>query len=230
MRLIQRWGRTRVISPTSAPKMPIDVADGDAAVGMSIDFYGRFQAESARDPRTGQERMHYFNPPGGTSIGVDPIGLLRGAPHRELALAFMEYVMSVEGQKLWDFKVGAPGGPQKYALRRSADPARTLRAGVRRVPCRPGRVSLRGGEGFYVSSRVDGGAVRPVAFHRARDVHRPARGGARGVAELIRAKFPPEATRTFRGRGRRVLRAGRRPHREALKSPDKLDEPGWPPR
>jgi hypothetical protein len=31
---------------------------------------------------------------------------------------FIEFVLSLEGQKLWDFKVGAPGGPVKYALRR----------------------------------------------------------------------------------------------------------------
>ena len=118
MRIIQAMGANTRYFTDSAPKIPIDVSEGDSAVGMSIDFYGRFQAESARDPRTGQDRMHYFNPPGGTSIGVDPIGMLRGAAHRELALAFMEYVMSLEGQKLWDFKVGTPGGPQKYALRR----------------------------------------------------------------------------------------------------------------
>jgi hypothetical protein len=57
-------------------------------------------------------------PPGSTSIGVDPIGLLRGAPHRELALELMEYLLSLDGQKLWDFKVGTPGGPTRYALRR----------------------------------------------------------------------------------------------------------------
>jgi iron(III) transport system substrate-binding protein len=27
-------------------------------------------------------------------------------------------VLSLEGQKLWNFKVGTPGGPRKYALRR----------------------------------------------------------------------------------------------------------------
>ena len=50
---------------------------------------------------------------------ADVIGMLRGAPHPELALAFIEYVLSLEGgQKLWGFKVGAPGGPTRYALHR----------------------------------------------------------------------------------------------------------------
>jgi hypothetical protein len=49
---------------------------------------------------------------------VDPIALLRGAQNRELAIAFIEYVLTPEGQKLWNFKVGAPGGPQRFVLRR----------------------------------------------------------------------------------------------------------------
>jgi hypothetical protein len=49
---------------------------------------------------------------------VDPIGLFRGAPNRELAKEFLAFVLSAEGQKLWNWKVGAPGGPQRYALRR----------------------------------------------------------------------------------------------------------------
>src|SRR5258706_16434763 len=57
-------------------------------------------------------------PRGGTSIDPDAIGLLRGAPHRELALDFMEFVLSLGGQKPWDFKVGTQGGPERYALRR----------------------------------------------------------------------------------------------------------------
>ena len=118
MTLIQKMGANTRFFTDNATKIPIDVGDGDAAIGMAIDFYGRFQSESTHNPQTGRERMHYFNPPGGTSLGTDPIGLLRGAPHRALALAFMDYVMSVEGQKLWDFKVGTPGGPEKYALRR----------------------------------------------------------------------------------------------------------------
>src|SRR6185295_10772406 len=48
----------------------------------------------------------------------DPIALLRGAPHRELAIAFIDFVLSDEGQKLWGFQRGVPGGPERYALRR----------------------------------------------------------------------------------------------------------------
>jgi hypothetical protein len=49
---------------------------------------------------------------------VDPIALLRGAKNRAVAVAFIEYVLSMDGQKLWNFKPGTPGGPQRFALRR----------------------------------------------------------------------------------------------------------------
>lgn len=54
----------------------------------------------------------------GSVASVDPIGLLRGARHRTVACAFIEYTLSMEGQKLWNFKPGAPGGPQRFVLRR----------------------------------------------------------------------------------------------------------------
>ncbi len=55
---------------------------------------------------------------GGTVGSVDPIALLRGAPNREAAEAFIEYTLTMEGQKLWNFKPGTPGGPERFALRR----------------------------------------------------------------------------------------------------------------
>jgi hypothetical protein len=60
----------------------------------------------------------FIMPVGGTSISVDPIAMLRGAPEPELATAFMEYVLSDEGQRLWGFRAGVTGGPEKGALRR----------------------------------------------------------------------------------------------------------------
>jgi len=117
MQLIRRIsGNTRYFTD-SASKIPIDVSLGDAAAGMAIDFYGRFQSEAVTQP-DGSTRMHYVTPVGGTSIGADPIAMLRGAPNRKLAEEFMDFVLSIDGQKLWNFKVGAPGGPVKYALRR----------------------------------------------------------------------------------------------------------------
>lgn len=101
----------------AAGRVPQDVASGDAAAGVCIDFYGRYQAEIHKGPR-GEARMAYVTPSGGSSVSADPISLLRGAEHRELALRFIRYVLSAEGQQLWNYHVGAPGGPSRYALRR----------------------------------------------------------------------------------------------------------------
>ncbi|PMW27164.1 hypothetical protein, partial [Pseudomonas sp. FW305-3-2-15-A-R2A1] len=63
-------------------------------------------------------------------MGADPIGLLRGAPSPELAKTFIDFVLSPAGQAMWAYKRGVPGGPERYALRRTPilptmfDPAR----------------------------------------------------------------------------------------------------------
>ncbi|MEO6847836.1 MAG: extracellular solute-binding protein [Chthoniobacterales bacterium] len=117
MQLIQRISANARYFTDGAPRVPMDVSQGDAAIGMCIDFYGRFQSETIK-LSDGTSRLHYFTPAGGSSVDADPIGLLRGAPNSEAAKLFLEFVLSLEGQKLWNFKVGTPGGPTHYALRR----------------------------------------------------------------------------------------------------------------
>lgn len=51
-------------------------------------------------------------------MSADPISLMRGAPNRELAVQFIEYVLSEEGQRLWNQRPGTPKGPHKFSLRR----------------------------------------------------------------------------------------------------------------
>lgn len=115
--LLQLIGANARYFTDTSQKPPIDVAAGNCAVGMCIDFYGRTQVESAQR-RDGAGRLGYVTPIGGTVSSVDPIGLLRGAKNRGPAIAFMEFVLSMEGQKLWNFKIGTEGGPARYALRR----------------------------------------------------------------------------------------------------------------
>ena len=126
--MLQQIGANSRYFTDSGSKVPIDVSVGDAAVGMAIDFFGRFQAESTRAPN-GDYRMQFVTPPGGTSVSVDPISLLRGsggngntpaerAEIRQVALHFIEFLLSDDGQKIWTYKPGTPGGPMKYALRR----------------------------------------------------------------------------------------------------------------
>lgn len=116
LRLLQRIGANARYYTDSSTKPSLDVSTGDAAAGMTIDFYGRFQAESVS--HRGGRYLQYANCTGGTSVSVDPIAILRGAPHPALAKEFVAFVLSPEGQKLWNWKVGTPGGPEHYALRR----------------------------------------------------------------------------------------------------------------
>ena len=117
MRIIRRIAANARYFSDAATRIVWDVESGDASAGMAIDFYGRFQSEAVRRP-DGSSRLQYFTPLGGSSFGSDPIGMLRGAPSPELAREFIGFVLSPEGQKLWNWKVGTPGGPEKYALRR----------------------------------------------------------------------------------------------------------------
>jgi ABC-type Fe3+ transport system substrate-binding protein len=117
LRLIQRIGANARYFTDSSQKPPIDVSDGNCAAGMCIDFYGREQQESVR-LRGSPERLGFVSPPGGTAYSVDPIALLRGARNRAAGAAFIEYVLSLDGQKLWNFRPGTPGGPRDFALRR----------------------------------------------------------------------------------------------------------------
>ena len=117
LRLIQLMGANARYFTDTSQKPPIDVAAGNCAAGLCIDFYGRQQQEAVRR-RDGSERVGYVSPAGGSVASVDPIALLRGARNPAAAVAFIEYAVSLEGQKLWNFKPGAPGGPQRYVLRR----------------------------------------------------------------------------------------------------------------
>lgn len=116
MRLLQKIGANARYFTDSSSKISLDVDSGEAAAGMTIDFYGRFQSEAVRRA-DGSSRIGYIDAQGGTSYGADPIGLLRGAPHPELARQFIEFVMT-DGQKLWGWKAGTPGGPRQHSLRR----------------------------------------------------------------------------------------------------------------
>ncbi len=112
VRVVQLIGANARYFTDSASKVPIDVATGDAAAGLAIDFYARFQARVA-----GHDRMAYVTPVGGSSVSCDPISLLRGAPNREVAVRFIEFVLSKQGQRLWNDQLGKRcSRVRKYAL------------------------------------------------------------------------------------------------------------------
>lgn len=86
-------------------KPPLDVAHGEAAMGLAIDFYGRSQAQAMMRPgeTPATARVGYIDPAGKVFIDPDPISLLRGGRDDELATRFIRFVMSDEGQALWQF-------------------------------------------------------------------------------------------------------------------------------
>lgn len=103
----------------SASKVVIDVSAGEAAIGTCIDFYGRLQTQSLAN--AGYDRLGYVDPPGLSDIDPDPVSLLTGAPHRDLALRFIEFCLSEDGQALWQFPRRATDGdlgPERFELRR----------------------------------------------------------------------------------------------------------------
>ena len=117
LQLVQLIGANARYFTDAAGKVAVDVGSGNAAAGLVIDFFGRYQAEYSRGSY-GRERMSYVTPLGGSSVSADPISLLRGAPNSETAMRFLEFVLSEDGQRLWNYRVGTPGGPRKYSLRR----------------------------------------------------------------------------------------------------------------
>ncbi|MDR0351222.1 MAG: extracellular solute-binding protein [Puniceicoccales bacterium] len=119
LKLIQKIVANGRYFTDSSAKTVIDVASGDCPIGIATDFYGRSQRTSLQG-RSKSDRFCFVLPNGGCSPSPDPISIFRGAKHLDLAEAFIEYILSVEGQKLPIFKVGTPGGPIRAPLCRTS--------------------------------------------------------------------------------------------------------------
>ncbi|MFP4144781.1 MAG: extracellular solute-binding protein [Phycisphaeraceae bacterium] len=149
-----------------ASKVPVDVSAGEAAAGMCIDFYGRFQAGAI-----GGDRVGYADPPGLTAVTADPVAILRGAPHHELASEFIAWLLSRESQTLWQLEAGSPGGPEQFELRRLPARRDLYQPGVMAErtdpeanPFATARAIPDAMPGFY-------GLVAPIAHAMAIDIH-----------------------------------------------------------
>jgi ABC-type Fe3+ transport system substrate-binding protein len=93
--------------------VPGIIATGDAAAGMTIDYYGRSEVEAI-----GHNRLGYVQPFGATVTNPDPIAMIAGAEHAVVAKRFIEFVLSPQGQLLWNKRVGTQYGPKSTNLRR----------------------------------------------------------------------------------------------------------------
>ena len=98
---------------SGSSQTPKDVAVGEVAYGMSLDFYAAVQIAEA-----GEDKIGFVLPKGLTAINPDAIAILKGAPHQATAVEFMKFVMSEAGQKLLMLKKSAPDGPLQFELRR----------------------------------------------------------------------------------------------------------------
>ncbi|MEM9414260.1 MAG: extracellular solute-binding protein [Planctomycetota bacterium] len=117
---------------TSSSTVPNDVARGDAAAGMCIDFYARYQAGII-----GGDRMGYADPiedgKSTTATTADPITLLRGAPEPDLAREFISWLLSTDAQGIWQRAIELTAGEGSGA---TGDLVRPTRYELRRKPIR----------------------------------------------------------------------------------------------
>lgn len=153
----------------SASGVPVDVSRGEAAAGMCIDFYGRYQAGAIEG--SGGDRVGYVDPPGETAATADPISILRGAPQAKLASEFVGWLLTREAQGLWQARRGTPGGVERYELRRQpirrdvyTPERRATWADPEIDPFGEARPLAEGTPNYY-------GLVAPISHAMAIDVH-----------------------------------------------------------
>jgi ABC-type Fe3+ transport system substrate-binding protein len=99
----------------SSEVVPTDVGRGEAAAGMAIDFYAR-----VTEGTVGSNRARFVAPHAATAITPDAIAILHGVTGTQLTLAmhFVEFLLSDEGQRLWILRPALPGGPIERSPRR----------------------------------------------------------------------------------------------------------------
>ncbi|CAM2861680.1 ABC transporter substrate-binding protein [Rariglobus hedericola] len=224
LRLLQRIGANARYFTDSAQKVPIDVAAGDCAVGMGIDFYGRQQQEAVRR-RGADDRMAYISPEGGAVNSVDPVAMLRGAPNKKAALAFIEFSLSMEGQLLWNLKPGAPGGPDYFALRRlpvrkdfyTIEGIAALRSDPEEMPYGPQDRLIYRREWTGRLFREMAFAIRVMCLDTQPELKQAWRA-------LIDAGMPADALAEFQDLSALDYAAANGRIREALRSKNKVDE------
>lgn len=87
----------------SASRPCADVGDGESAAGIAIDFYARVYEDEI-----GARRLRFIAPRGATAITPDPVGVLYGTrdEHAVTANRFVQFLLSREGQRLWNLDAG----------------------------------------------------------------------------------------------------------------------------
>jgi|GEM_PF-171730 len=110
-RLIQAIAANVRNFSASGAQVGKDIATGEVIYGFAIDTYA---SDIIR--RVGSERIGFVVPEDFPTFNGDGIAVLKGAPNRDLAQAFVEFVLSERGQTLFYASKGYPGGPLEYDL------------------------------------------------------------------------------------------------------------------
>ncbi|MDE6432127.1 MAG: extracellular solute-binding protein, partial [Opitutales bacterium] len=138
LKIIQKIAANGRYFTESATKPIIDVSSGNCLAGIAVDFYGFAEIKHLEErsgskrlkiifPGGGEEevdihddskRFRFIFPRGGGAPSPDPIAIFRGAKRPDLAKMFIEFILSIDGQKLLDFRTDTPGGPVRTTMRR----------------------------------------------------------------------------------------------------------------
>ncbi|MBI5821122.1 MAG: ABC transporter substrate-binding protein [Verrucomicrobia bacterium] len=153
---------------STAPTTVKEASLGNVAYAMAIDFYALMQVG-----REGAENMAYLQPPEVIAFNPDCVGIFRGAPHRQIAERFVDYLLSDEGQSLWMIPRGQPGGARNFNIERMCIvPAlyQKLR-GVTLVPVNPFELPVafrydpkKGGDRWQIVNDLFGACI--IDVHR----------------------------------------------------------------
>jgi iron(III) transport system substrate-binding protein len=85
---------------------------GEAIVAACIDYYGMIRVSKTPDI------LGYVSPEGGTGFTPDPISILKNPSHPQTARRFIDFALSIEGQRLWALPAGHEFGPELNCLNR----------------------------------------------------------------------------------------------------------------
>src|SRR6185369_6339982 len=141
-----------------------------------------------------------------------------------LALEFIEFALSREGQKLWNFKVGTPGGPERYALRRL--PVRPELYAPEYAPMRsdPGEQPFEQARAFVYHGAWTGPLLRALSFVVRVMCVDTEHDLVQAYRALAANGFPPRATAAFDDVDLVGYAAATGTIRTALSSGNPLDE------
>jgi ABC-type Fe3+ transport system substrate-binding protein len=196
LNLIQRVTANAKYFTDSSSKPPRDVGQGNAVAGMSIDFYGRTYNEILKKD-DGTSRVHFVAPKGGTSVSVDPVAVLKGAPNMELAQEFVRFLLSKEGQMIWNARPGGEMGPRFRALRRLPIRRDLYQEPYLSMMTDPDAMPYEVADRFFYDSKLTGHLFTPlrnIIRVMSIDSHEEMKSAWKA---LEKKGFPEEASRIF---------------------------------